>query len=299
MSSSGADPTLPPELERQIFEIAAFLHPESMPALLGVARRVKIWIEPLLYEVLCISLDDDQTERMFQQQPVLQHPLDAIHSLIKSRPSSFFHDHVRHISFWDYGLYPADDIIEILAVCDATVNLTLLSVTGGPELLSLLGALQLQRLTVAFNLLFPALDFAHPLFAQITHLDVYDNDGWETWSNVSQIPRLTHLSFHESQIPNPVCQGALTHCKALEVLVIVCSTQYILDNDAPDRAALAPDPRFVMLVVVDPLVDWETGARGGEDYWDRAEAFVEKRRSGETKGYFITAPCGWRHILSM
>ncbi|KAJ7879703.1 hypothetical protein B0H13DRAFT_1571256, partial [Mycena leptocephala] len=48
-------PLLPPELERIIFELAAFVNPASMPSLLLVAPRVKIWIEPLLYETLIIT----------------------------------------------------------------------------------------------------------------------------------------------------------------------------------------------------------------------------------------------------
>jgi hypothetical protein len=34
---------LPVELEREIFELAAFLHPECMPMLVLVAQRVKSW----------------------------------------------------------------------------------------------------------------------------------------------------------------------------------------------------------------------------------------------------------------
>lgn len=40
-----SDPMLPPELERHIFEYAAFLYPETMPHLMLVAHRVKIWFD--------------------------------------------------------------------------------------------------------------------------------------------------------------------------------------------------------------------------------------------------------------
>ncbi|KAK7047058.1 hypothetical protein R3P38DRAFT_3176535 [Favolaschia claudopus] len=42
-------PCFPPELERYIFETAALFYPHTIPRLLPVARRVLIWIEPLLY----------------------------------------------------------------------------------------------------------------------------------------------------------------------------------------------------------------------------------------------------------
>ncbi|KAJ6550049.1 hypothetical protein B0H19DRAFT_1160293 [Mycena capillaripes] len=55
MSTAVGDAILPPELERLIFEIAALESPKSMPALILVARRVQIWIEPLLYGVLALT----------------------------------------------------------------------------------------------------------------------------------------------------------------------------------------------------------------------------------------------------
>ncbi|KAJ7839783.1 hypothetical protein B0H13DRAFT_1911031 [Mycena leptocephala] len=46
------DPRLPPELEHQIFEIAAHEFPEMIPIFLRVARHIQFWIEPLLYQVI-------------------------------------------------------------------------------------------------------------------------------------------------------------------------------------------------------------------------------------------------------
>jgi hypothetical protein len=40
---SGTGPTLPRELEKIIFEMAALKHPLSMPSMVRVAQRVKIW----------------------------------------------------------------------------------------------------------------------------------------------------------------------------------------------------------------------------------------------------------------
>ncbi|KAJ6587919.1 hypothetical protein B0H19DRAFT_1057215 [Mycena capillaripes] len=77
------------------------------------------------------------------------------------------------------------------------------------------------------------------------------NDWWngyceETWSRITVMPHLTHLSFRISYAPNSLCHDILVECKSLKFL---------------------------------------TTARGGEDYWMRAEASVEKRRrSGDWKG---------------
>jgi hypothetical protein len=42
------DPRLPPELEHQIFEIAAHEFPEMIPIFLLVARRIQFWYLPQL-----------------------------------------------------------------------------------------------------------------------------------------------------------------------------------------------------------------------------------------------------------
>ncbi|KAF8201937.1 hypothetical protein K438DRAFT_1965389 [Mycena galopus ATCC 62051] len=48
-------PKLPLELERKVFELAAHLHPSSIPALLRVAHRILVWIEPLLCKILVLT----------------------------------------------------------------------------------------------------------------------------------------------------------------------------------------------------------------------------------------------------
>lgn len=75
--------------------------------------------------------------------------------------------------------------MRLLSVCDAMVNLHLLS--GSRRLLPLLGALGLHRLSLTLHHLFPrpgGFDFSQPLFTKITHLDVSDwlDHGWESWS---------------------------------------------------------------------------------------------------------------------
>ncbi|KAJ7241571.1 hypothetical protein C8J57DRAFT_1526720 [Mycena rebaudengoi] len=49
---SNISPSLPFDLEREIFEMAANRYPETIPALLLVAQRVLQWIEPIFYRTL-------------------------------------------------------------------------------------------------------------------------------------------------------------------------------------------------------------------------------------------------------
>ncbi|KAJ7794387.1 hypothetical protein B0H14DRAFT_2923276 [Mycena olivaceomarginata] len=46
-------PAFPPELERELFETAAVVHPATIPALLRVAKRVLLWIEPCTWLSVC------------------------------------------------------------------------------------------------------------------------------------------------------------------------------------------------------------------------------------------------------
>ncbi|KAJ7918208.1 hypothetical protein B0H13DRAFT_1869686 [Mycena leptocephala] len=46
------EPTLPLDLEREIFELAARQYPTSIPSYLRVCQRVHTWLEPFLYRVL-------------------------------------------------------------------------------------------------------------------------------------------------------------------------------------------------------------------------------------------------------
>ncbi|KAK0494563.1 hypothetical protein EDD18DRAFT_348513 [Armillaria luteobubalina] len=49
---------LPTELEREIFETAAYMRPSSALDLVLVARKVRTWIQPLIYEMVTLGTDD-------------------------------------------------------------------------------------------------------------------------------------------------------------------------------------------------------------------------------------------------
>ncbi|KAJ7916983.1 hypothetical protein B0H13DRAFT_1996073, partial [Mycena leptocephala] len=290
MSASGVNLVFPEDLERCIFESAALIHPDCIPALLLVAHRVKIWIEPLFYKV--VTIYGPPSSRVPKPNTIFRHSVPAFYNFMKSKPASFFPDNVRHIQL--VGV-PIVEILKALAACNATINLALFDVScvkGDAALLDLLGAFSLQRLSVRhlywLNPNSPKWDFAHPL-SQITHLDLPGNHGeqWADWSLLASIPRLTHLSFSEDFLPTSsrfqIFDTILEHCKSLQVLAIVFSYLAMLKFIVP-TLRLQPsslDPRVVLVVVADRQAEWETGARGGDDYWITAERLVEKHRAGD------------------
>ncbi|KAJ7911914.1 hypothetical protein B0H13DRAFT_1614099 [Mycena leptocephala] len=271
-------PFFPAELERLICETAALLHPRSMHALILVARRFKIWIEPLLYKVLTICGTGGKGS-FFPR-----HTAHTLASLLEARPASFFHRHVRSICFTPYQ--SSEYAVSVLSVRGATINVAFLDIMGSSTLLPVLDALPLRRLSICLDRLVPfgidKTDFSRPLFAQLTHLDILDwrDEGWPTWSGLAQLTQLTHLSFsYHDFIPYKTCHHVLRHCEALEVLAVVCSDQQLLCRFREQQRDLASDIRFIIVMVLDDLLDWEIGARGGDDYWSVADAVVKERWS--------------------
>ncbi|KAJ7200154.1 hypothetical protein GGX14DRAFT_466912, partial [Mycena pura] len=286
MFSPGAYPAFPEDLERCIFESAAIFHTDCIPALLLVARRIKRWIEPLFHKVVTIYGLPRKTAR--KPNTNFRHSVPAFYSLIKSKPASFFPDNVRLVGV------PIAEILAALAACNAITSLALFDVScvkgdGHAALLELLGTFPLKRLSARENYwLCPGgWDFGHPLFAHITHLDLpgdLDRQGAK-WASFALIPRLTHLSFSEDtslpECSRSIFPAILEHCKSLQVLAMLFSSPALLKfcvlNTNLQPSAF--DPRVVLLTVADRQADWETGARGGDDYWIIAERLVDKQTS--------------------
>ncbi|KAF8170990.1 hypothetical protein K438DRAFT_1982271 [Mycena galopus ATCC 62051] len=305
---SSANLALPLELEREIFEIASLMRPESMVVLLLVVKRVNRWIEPMLYRVL--SIPAARPTRPHLQRPNLCCPITSVRQILSAKGTAFFGAHVRHLAFFEqfnktehsraspsYHRKTAD-LLEVLSLCGATIDLKLshFPYRCHEAVFPLVTAMPLQRFSGCLRSLFPRMaqsDFTHPFFAHITHLSVggelvqgtYNDPA--PWFGLSFIPHLTHLAWNIYRIPRGISVHALAACPRLQVLVL---THRDLDTAIswPVEPQMTADPRLVVLAVADTDVDWEIGARGGENKWVRAEAHVRRRRAGEIDTYFAT-----------
>ncbi|KAJ7070457.1 hypothetical protein B0H15DRAFT_1027722 [Mycena belliarum] len=271
VSLSEADPVVPEDVERHIFELAAFMNPELMSSLLRVARRVKIWIEPILYRAL---YNGSAACGTFYSPPLIY--------VLRVRPATFFREHVRHV--WLTGHDTDLEILQLISVCAGTTDLKISFPTSARTLLALAAAMPLQRLAgyLPYLLEPPAPALAHRAFARLTHLyfaGAAHDAGWAAWAGagLAQMPALTHFAFRHRAVPDQVAHGALLNCPALRVLALLHATRDELEDARPLRAWLVADARFVMLVVPDDDADWVAGARGGEDFWDAADAVVRSR----------------------
>ncbi|KAF7362967.1 Tyrosinase central domain-containing protein [Mycena venus] len=270
---------LPVELEREIFETAALSDPQSILTLILVARRVKIWIEPLLYRVVSVT-----EARRFKETTRRRMTSATYFKMLHSKPASFLHTHVRHVAL--ASTVTSDELDAILTKCGSSiVNLGLFHVdcasTAGPFLDAIAHI---------------AIDMGHHVFSRLTHLDLFDIDDYastqDDWpARFAQMPALTHLSFnfppfftHRDHCP--LLSGVLAQCESLEVLALVWGDARLMRSKVGDEtyAYFGEDARAVFMLVDDFLGDWEIGADGGRDYWRRAEEFVRKRRCGEIAG---------------
>ncbi|KAJ7446329.1 hypothetical protein FB451DRAFT_1291881 [Mycena latifolia] len=264
-------PTFPLELEREIFEITALMHPSTIPLVLRVARRVLIWIEPLLYRVVHISA-------------LPPHPPMARAFLLatKTKPPTFFHA-VRRMLLED-GVWDLEETRVILKLCTRIVDLAAMRETVDPTLLPILTKMPLRRLSVALYELFGgigSIDFTHPMFTSITHLDAFD-DPRHIYARIPSLPSLTHLSL-DTRVSSDVLKTLLENCPRLEILIVAFGA--VAHDDVLEYARTTPisDVRFV--VGLWPDYDAPDGL---PNFWALADDFVARKRRGE-----IDAGCYW------
>ncbi|KAJ7138869.1 hypothetical protein C8R46DRAFT_604575 [Mycena filopes] len=289
-SASAGPPVLPNDLQREILEISALSQPKSIAKLMRTSVAVKEWVEPLLYRAIAVELP-----------PVMQGDIpiftwSALVSAIHSKPASFFHHAVRYLAvlITDGRMV---DLQLVLSVCTNLQHLALFpaymqSIDEKILFLSI-APLPLTRLvTHLIDKMIYHLGPTHVAFTRLTHLEL------RMWTdstplvdvpllceNIAQMPQLTHLSFADTTFL-PLCRRVLDTCPALRVLVsfgILMMPINTPDHDYNEVLEdLAHDKRFVAMIEDEPGIgDWISGARGQEDYWERAEQFIAQRELGE------------------
>ncbi|KAJ6779209.1 hypothetical protein DFH09DRAFT_1404885 [Mycena vulgaris] len=233
----GEGSRLPPELERQIFEIAALSRPVAIPTLMLVAWHVKTWLEPLLYRV--VSLTDRPSMDRFPHSTS-----EILLRAVREKPTGFPEKSVRHLYLWQAYQH---DMAVILPACTAVTSLFVM--TTGIYLHSVGDMQDLRRLAIEIGVLFSNhdLDFTHHLFRNITHLEISQHlSGLGSRFVLPACPRLQYIVFLGTG--TPLAAAELTACKTL-----------------------AADPRFVAVALTDFEGDWPRGAQLGRDYWSCVE----------------------------
>ncbi|KAF7312761.1 hypothetical protein MIND_00291200 [Mycena indigotica] len=279
----------PRELERAILEAAADSDSNFIPTLLLVAHRAHVWLEPLLYRQVHISMNC----RWKRAQ-------DAFFRIATTRPPSFLAKSVRvmTLEFHDGTTVATQDLLDrvypALLLCTGVQEV---AVNGseemkiGPTLLPLLSAMPLRRLGVFFEDLMP-----HPIpmeghataFSALTHLDVYDNEEQNIHSRdlsriipfLAALPNLTHLAVN-ILLDLPVVKRILDGCSRLQILAfLIPALDYELSTfmDGVQRIAESSgDPRIFGTT----YKSWtEVFSTTQFSFWRAIDILVDQKRNG-------------------
>ncbi|KAJ7052100.1 hypothetical protein C8F01DRAFT_1376441 [Mycena amicta] len=295
--SSDDEPRLPRELEREIFYTSALLHPSTIPTLLRVARRVLIWVEPLLYRTLQFS----------------NHPYDVSRlNAASTKPPEFLARTVRCVVLYAGPTYARDYEAAdgTLSMCTGVTGLALAGGISVQHLVRVLSTMPIQRFAGYLSQIMdvtkespPEAIAAQPLLRCLTRLNLFDSvdtrnglailrvlpslpflthlvvqRGPEVVSHIdsiSSLPFLTHLGIYRpvgSIIT--ICQWLEPTLKTWQSLRILAVLNYVDDRDVPESFR---DPRFILCSCpswIDDLLD-------GPNFWTVAEDFVARKRRGE------------------
>ncbi|KAJ7059731.1 hypothetical protein C8F01DRAFT_1145474 [Mycena amicta] len=275
------EPRLPPELECEIFELAAATYPGTVPLLMRVARRVLEWTEPFLYRIVRV-----ENSKHF----------DAFLRALRTKPAPFLNSSVRHVLFEAVFACTVEICLEIISKCRGITTIgTTNSFTGLDALAALNTLPNLRHLTVSLRELFAEEDSedwdkvrinpSEPAFAHVTHLVLHDSMDLNSHVVIPALPglpRLTHLRLMLHGLTHNDVRHILSNCPHLKVLLL--TNRSISPFDA--QGYPLEDPRLVWAFASNAYnqfwSDWERGVLGLVDLWTLAEELVDRRTKNPT-----------------
>ncbi|KIM45642.1 hypothetical protein M413DRAFT_24797 [Hebeloma cylindrosporum] len=274
------EPRLPTDLEREIFEIAALHDRSSINRLMLVAKRVKAWIEPILYTVIL--------------QTKWDYPLPNYPPLYENYARDTKDPRFKEMTAWGkhVGLQnmKVSQAMEILESCINVQDLALWIIIGSHKpLRQIIPTLPVRRLHVDIERFFsedpsvgPRRDlftFDHIPLMNLTHLHIllFPTVPWAQWKSIALLPSLSHLAIDGWDVE--FTKEALEKCKSLELFVVInvlrTHFQELQDTDS----------RLVTLAESQWIQSWETGALTGNDIWTRAELARKQRHNTGTSWF--------------
>ncbi|KAF7358712.1 Zn(2)-C6 fungal-type domain-containing protein [Mycena sanguinolenta] len=266
------EPILPPELEREIFELAAAIpnywtnqHVGDMALILPqVCRRAQSWIEPLIYERIALSkptMDNYNFERRLQ----------LFLQTINTRPANFFAANVKYLYFGPSVQLPI--IQHVLSVCTGVVSVGCHHPYD--SIADSLAPLPLQRLLLS-QLMLPI--ELPPWTASLTHLGLSDTVPNNHPQIFRTFPALTHFAvdFETVKLDSLIrtIQSLLIAGPHLQCLVLTANradSRRISQRLFQEKFR---DTRFSLFGLMSIESGWYRGRRVG-DLFEEAEAHLK------------------------
>ncbi|KAJ7036573.1 hypothetical protein C8F04DRAFT_1094920 [Mycena alexandri] len=260
-------PLLPPEIEREIFEMTAQF-PGNAVNLMLVARRTQIWMEQLVYKTVTLSN---------------QQLCDKFLRTLDARPSDFFIAHVKSLCVpGDIEPLGAE---RVLKACQGVINLAIWLPPQDTPLFPCVSSLRPIRLSINVPALYGSPcepDLKHPFFSRVKYLELVDWLDCASHLHIEYLSHLTHLALdfdRYTEGATPRLRDILASCPSL----VVCLG--LVGNDdamiiASDTLALAKidDPRLLILSDSDVVENWEASlGSSDESVWAFAEDIVASK----------------------
>ncbi|KAK7060020.1 hypothetical protein R3P38DRAFT_2495866 [Favolaschia claudopus] len=270
-------PCFPPELERYIFETAALLYPHTISRLLPVARRVLIWIEPLLYRRV-----------YFDGLIKKSGPAAAILRAIQngSKPTDFFATTTRYLCIASLELnvffsrpekreWSNGNLETVFRACSGVDNLFFFGDIEKPKLLEMVTeTMRPRRIVMILDLVGTQPDLSLSLFDNITHLLLGDinlpnnilDENWDQLANLQNLPRLTHLALSECSTSLVLVSMLLSGCTHLQCFVV------FTQDPIPSLDGIH-DARFSIVLTPEGIILDDGVPR---DLWARVEGGIRR-----------------------
>ncbi|KDR82407.1 hypothetical protein GALMADRAFT_821794 [Galerina marginata CBS 339.88] len=257
------EPRLPQDLEQLIFVRCASDWPsEPTSRLLLVAKRVHAWVRPILFQV-------------FRQAPPFFPDFKKYPSLQLKDVGRF----TKHLIIGTSNL--PEDTDFLLASCPNLHNFAFWSNHSFKDAFLAIQRLPLRRLSAILDELIPE-DFFSPVFSNLTHLDVisYKYD-WDQWIPITSLPCLTHIAINNTQFEASVVSNLLLRIQLRALIILLGENSHWIRRYPKGERFEVDDHRLVLMTngsLTIMMDDWESGAKGGVDFWVTAELFSLARR---------------------
>ncbi|KAF7288880.1 hypothetical protein MIND_01403900 [Mycena indigotica] len=272
--------SLPPELERHIFELTVLLHPVTGPKLILVAQRVYEWLLPFLYRQIDLIQETHVHTFLSAMASDRQSLLLGVHDMVfPNTPTTRQHRvalytglrFCRNLSGLALAAFASSEILDHQTL--ASINLRRFTASLYPYL----------RTGIDQGLLLSA-------FQHLTHLHCLMDTGDNTDALrrfIVQLPALTHLALTWFTEPGYAerLAGELPRLRVF-ILAVTAAEFRGISAESPvfDRATF-PELRD-QRIVVSVFRQWYEGSlsnasvTGEKNLWDLAEDFIEAKAAG-------------------
>ncbi|GLB45048.1 hypothetical protein LshimejAT787_1901260 [Lyophyllum shimeji] len=265
----------PDELQRLIFETAARADRKTARQLVLVARHVRKWIEPILYECIIIRTQRDAT---------------LLFEAIGKKPHGFLAANVKSLAIGDSVTFQQSKAI--LAACSQNiVDFAVWADARNPTIfLPFIRSHSVRRLSLKSQ---PRSELTFPpsLLSSLTHLMVLD--GPYSWFQMREAARHTGCA-HTGDPPYCVASSlfkSLTHfgvcsqnwgstqsilkvAQNLRYFAVVVPPRFKPAAKIAERIREIGDRRVVLVEHDHTIENWEADVRGGSGVWEHAERLV-------------------------